>query len=144
MKTSVSVVWLSPHLTRSIISHFHWTHLFRSRSKFHQLLVPDQKLLVSTFDKNPSSDKLVAGDQKAKEIRFKWNIPSLVCHLVCEKKRNLIRQKNLISHSCCLIIFFRVSSIGASNRTDCFLLLPLKFDANFTAVLLYKKGFQCV
>lgn len=69
-----------PHLTCSISSRFHWTHLFYSQTQqVNSINCPRRTKSSSshTFDKNPSSGKLVAGERKAKEIRFKWNIPRL-------------------------------------------------------------------
>lgn len=71
-------VFLSPHLTRSISSCFQWTHLFYSRTQqVNSINCRTKSCSSPTFDKNLSSSKLVAGERKAKEIRFKWNIPRL-------------------------------------------------------------------
>lgn len=79
-ETSPSPVFLSPHLTRSISSRFQWTHLFYSQTQQVNSINCRCRTKSSsspTFDKNLSSGKLVAGERKAKEIRFKWNIPRL-------------------------------------------------------------------
>lgn len=104
-ETSPSSVFLSPHLTRSISSRFQWTHLFYSRTQQVNSINCQCRTKSSSspaFDKNLSSGKLVAGERKAKEIRFKWNIP----RLGKKKRRNEIRRKKLLPHPCSLIVFF--------------------------------------